>query len=123
MQLVAASQIYKIDGWEPPAPSSASVSMEDLEADAYRDASGVLHRERARQGLRKVSFGYDALSQQQLSELLSHLSGAFFELTYQDPEFGVHTIECYCSSKSAELYSAFLYDGVWQSIQFNCIER
>ena len=121
--MVANSEIYSIGGYRLPSPTSASVSVEDLELSAYRDAIGRVHRERARQGVRKVSFSYDILTQEELSELLPHLSATFFRLTYLDPEYGKHTIECYCSQKSGDLYSAILYNGLWRNVQFNCIER
>lgn len=54
--MLKLSEIYAIDGEALYEPSAAPVSMEDLEISAERDANGYLHRERARQGARKVSF-------------------------------------------------------------------
>lgn len=123
MLYVAKSQIYAIGGYKPPSPSSASVSITDLELSAERDANGYVHRERARQGVRSISFSYDLLGQEDLQRLIVVMRPVFFNLTYLDPEYGRHTIECYASKKSQELYSAVLYNGLWRNVQFNCIER
>ena len=121
--MLPLSSIYKINGTPIPSPTEASVSIEDLEVDAYRTADGVLHRERARQGVRKVSFKYDILTQSEYASLLTQLSPLFFELTYLDPQRGASTIECYSSKKEGSLYSALLYNGLYRDITFNCIER
>lgn len=121
--MLERSTIFKIDGQAMYSPSSASVSMEDLEVTAERDANGYLHRQRARQGVRKVSFAYDAMTGEEAAELLEMLTPEFFNLTYCDPELGVHTIQCYCAKKDGEPYSAVLYGGLWRNVKFNCIER
>ena len=51
--MLKQSEIYAIDSEALYEPSAVSVSMEDLEVSAERDANGYLHRERARQGVRK----------------------------------------------------------------------
>ena len=123
MILLPYSEIYKINGKPIFSPTSASVSIEDLETSAERTADGTLHRERARQGVRKISFTYDRLTQEEMQLLIPMLSPVFFELTYLDPEKGTNTITCYCASKSSDLYSAVFYDGYWMSVKFNCIEK
>lgn len=123
MLLLPYSEIYKINGKPIFSPTSASVSIEDLETSAERTADGTLHRERARQGVRKISFTYDRLTQEEMQLLIPMLSPVFFELTYLDPENGTNTITCYCASKSSDLYSAVFYDGYWMSVKFNCIEK
>lgn len=117
------SNVWKIDGKAIFQPSTFSVSLEDLEVSAERTADGMLHRERARQGVRKVSLAYDAISQEQIAILIPKLEPVYFDLTYPDPQEGIKTIECYCSTKSAELYSLVFYNGLWRGLQFNCIER
>lgn len=121
--MLKQSEIYAIDGEALYNTSSVSVSMEDLEVSAERDANGYLHRERARQGVRKVSFTYEVMTQEELSETLKKLKPEYFHLTYLDPERGVTTIECYCSKKDSELYSAVYYNGLWRNVKFNCVER
>lgn len=117
------SDIWEIDGKSMPTPQTYSVSMEDLEISAERTADGILHRQRARQGVRKVSFGYTAITQDAYSRLLKMLKPEFIDLQYLDPERGISTIECYCSTKGGELYNAYMYDGLWRNVTFNCIER
>ncbi len=121
--MIELSNIYKIDGTPMPSPTAASVGIEDLETSAYRDAQGYLHRERAREGVRKVSFSYDALTQDEYSDLIDLLSPVYFDLTYYDPQLGAVTKECYCSKKEGNLYSAVLYNGLYRDVKFNCIER
>ena len=123
MLLLPYSEIYKINGKPIFSPTSSSVSIEDLETSAERTADGTLHRERARQGVRKISFTYDRLTQEEMQLLIPMLSPVFFELTYLDPEKGTNTITCYCSSKSSDLYSAVFYGGYWMGVKFNCIEK
>ena len=121
--MLKTSEIYAINGQAIYEPSAAPVSMEDLEVTAERDANGYLHRERARQGVRKVSFTYEVMTQEELSETLKMLTAVYFNLTYLDPEKGIATIECYCSKKDGDLYSAFYYGGLWRNVKFNCVER
>lgn len=121
--MLKTSEIYKINSSELPEPSTSSVGMEDLEISAERDANGYLHRERAREGVRKVSFTYEVMTQEELSVVLKMLQPVYFDLTYLDPERGVSTIECYCAKKDGELYSALFYNGLWRNVKFNCIER
>lgn len=117
------SEVFKINGKAIYEPSSFSVGMEDLELSAERTADGILHRERVRTGVRKVSIGYNTLTQEEISDLLPMLTPEFFSLTYPDPETGTATIECYCAKKDSELYSRIFYNGLWRNIKFNCIER
>ncbi len=121
--MLELSEIWKIDGKSIFQPSGHIVSMEDLETSAERTADGILHRERARQGVRKVGFSYDLITQEELSQLIPMLAPEFIKLTYLDPEYGIHTIEAYCSRKQSELYSAVFYNGLWRAVQFNVIER
>lgn len=121
--MLKKSEICKIDGWEMYEPSAISVGSEDLEISAERDANGYLHRERARQGVRKVSISYDAMTQEELSETLKRLQPVYIQLDYPDPERGVATIECYCAKKNSDLYSAIFYNGLWRNVKFNCVER
>lgn len=120
---ITKSEIYVINGYKPPSPASASVSMTDLELSAERDANGYVHRERARQGVRTVSFSYDVLDQANVQKILAAMRPAFFSLTYLDPEYGKHTIQCYASKKDADPYSAIFFNGLWRNLKFNCIER
>jgi len=121
--MLKESEIYQVNGRPLFEPSAASVSMEDLEITAERDANGYLHRERARQGVRKVSFTYEVMTQEELSQTLRMLEPVYFTLTYFDPERGVSDVECYCSKKSGDLYSAIFYNGLWRNVKFNCVER
>lgn len=121
--MLQTSEIYKINGKAMPSPTAAAVNMEDLEVSAERDANGYLHRERARQGVRKVSFTYNVMTQEELSALLKMLTPVFFDLTYLDPIDGVKTIEAYCAKKDTELISAVLYNGLYRNVKFNCVER
>ena len=116
------SEVYKIDGVAMPGPTAVSVSREDLETEAYRDAAGRLHRDRARAAVRKVSFTYDLLDQEELLALTRMLSPVFFQLTYLDAE-GARTIEAYCAKLPAELLSSAHYGGLWRGVKFSCIER
>lgn len=106
-----------------PIPQTYSVNMEDLETSAERTADGILHRQRARQGVRKLSFGYTVITQESYSKLLKMLKPEFINLQYFDPENGISTIECYCSTKQGELYGRYFYGGLWRNVTFNCIER
>lgn len=116
------STLCKIDGVAMPDPTAITVALEDLEASAERDATGRLHRERVRQGVRKVSFTYDVLAAEDYAALLALLAPAFFSLTYPDPT-GERTIEAYCAKKDGALVSGTLYGGCWRGVKMNCIER
>lgn len=57
--MLKQSEIYAIDVEALCEPSATSVSMEDLEVSAVRDANGYLHRERARQRRRPLRYQDD----------------------------------------------------------------
>lgn len=116
------SDILKIDGVPLLSPTSYSVSMEDLELNSARTADGILHRDYARKGMRKVSLSYEVLTQQEMEELLPLVQKDSFQLTYQDPQYGVHTITCYCAAQGGQLSNAVLYQGLYHSVTLDCIQ-
>lgn len=113
---------FKIDGKSTYSPSSCQVTISDLQLEAYRTNDGKLHKKLARKGVRKVALKYSALTQKELSELLTQLNGEEFTLTYPDPKDGIKTITGYCSDITQDLYSGVLYNGIWKDVSFNIIE-
>lgn len=119
---IKKTSTFKIDGKSTYCPSSCQVAISDLQLEAYRTDDGKLHKKLARKGVRKVSLKYAALTQQQLSELISQLSKEEFQLTYPDPKDGIKTITGYCSDITQDLYSGVFYNGLWKDISFNVVE-
>lgn len=112
----------KINGVELPAPSTYTVSIQDI-SKAERNANGTMIIERIATK-RKIELTWKYLSGANLSGLLNLVSPVFFSVQYIDPEDGgLKNGTFYSGDRSS---SGITYkNGVmhWKDIKFNLIER
>lgn len=120
--LVQESNLCKINGTTIPAPASLSVSWEDVHTQNSGRAMDAKMKLTIIARKRKVQVKYEYLAQEEMQKLQALLHGTYYTFDYYDPEYGVHQITAYVSSAAQDLYSAILYDGVWQNVSFNVIE-
>lgn len=116
------SKLYSINGTALPSPSGTSVGWEDVhDPNSGRTLDAEMHITIVARK-RKVELKYDILTQNQMQQLQALLDGTYYQLSYFDPLYGQHTIKCYVSSTSQELYNALLYKGLWRNVSFSAIE-
>jgi hypothetical protein len=126
MPIVKLSEIYAINGRALPSPQQASVSISGLQIYGERTDDGLMHKETAAYK-RTVALKYNALSQEEYKFILDLVvtdpPTEYYTFRYLDPQKGVTAIECYSNEFGNELYSAIMYNGLWRSVTFNCVER
>ena len=114
-----------IDGVEMPPPVSYSVPMQDLDSsDTYRNESGVLIRNRVRQGIAKIEAEWRA-NALDANILLGAIRPSKVSVMFYDPEISDYkTTNMYVGDRSCNLNAYFGIGGevnLW-SIKFNLIE-
>ena len=111
-----------INGVAVHDPSSLSVVEQDLDSDnTSRDETGQLHRDRVRQGIRKISAKWTALTQPDAAAILSAASPASFSVEYIDPESATEQIRTmYVGDRTCEIIPTSL--GKRWNISFDLIE-
>ena len=111
-----------IDGVEIPASSEYSVGIQDI-SKAERNANGTMIIERVATK-RKLELSWAYLSKEQVAQVLSAVSGVFFQVTYVDPEDGTtRTGTFYAGDRKCGMLD--FKNGVprYKDVSFNLIER
>lgn len=111
------TELFTLDGQGIPVPDAdVTVITSDVECDAVRDRSGVLHRAVLRPNVRAWEFSYDQLTDEERQQLLQLLSGKpLFPFTYPGG-----SATCYCSGTSAQYHDAA--QGLWKNFRFRVEE-
>lgn len=107
---------------EIKAPTSFSVGLADLDGSSDRNLQGYAVRDRIATK-RKLSFGYDVLTQEEISPILAALESVFFYAQFPDPRNGTETIQCYVGDRSASVLLLKDNKQYWGELKFNLVER
>lgn len=114
--------MIRINLTEIPTPDSYNVSVMDI-SNAERNAKGTIIIERIATK-RKLSLGWQYLSNDELSSLLILVSPVFFTVEYPDSQTGgLRSGTFYCGDRESE---GIMYKGgkmYWKNIKFDLIER
>lgn len=111
--------MLKINGVAIAAPKSFSVDIEDVDGESGRNTKGQMLRDRIAVK-RKINLEWPPLNDIQISTILKAVQNVFFQVTYPDPMEGMEvTKTMYVGSRSAPM----LYNGLWQSLKMNFVER
>ena len=96
--------LISIDGVEMPMPNTYSIPMEDLDAgDSARSESGVLVRNRVRQGICKLDLAWRVDSTEAAS-LLGAITPSKVTVNYYDPRTGTtNEAEMYVEGRSCSM--------------------
>lgn len=115
--------MIKVNGTTIKTPQKLSVGIYDVSKNADRNAQGTILIDRVAVK-RKLEMEWGALTNAQISALLSAVTAVFFSVTYPDPQTGGDiTITCYVGDRTAPVHR--MIDGVpmWEGLKMNFIER
>jgi hypothetical protein len=103
-------------------PSVFQVDISDIDGETTRNAKGDLIRDRIAVK-RKLTCEWKALTQAQVSAILSAVSGVFFTVQYPDPVNGVVTITCYVGDRSTPMYRNINGTILWEGLKLNLVQK
>ena len=114
--------MLKVNGTTIKTPKRMSVGIYDVSKSADRNAQGDILIDRVAVK-RKVECEWGALTNAEMSALLSACTAVFFSVTFPDPQTGGNkTITCYVGDRTAPVYK---YNGtpLWEGLKMNFIEK
>ncbi len=115
--------MIKVNGVDISTPKTFEVVIQDLDGEqSSRDQSGNMHRDRVAVK-RKLQLEWPPLTQNEISTLLTAVSGVFFSVTYPDPQAGTVTKTMYVGDRTSPAYQ--YKDGVakWSGLKMDFIEQ
>lgn len=109
------TDIFTINGQPIPVPDGdVTVKLTDIQGDAVRDRSGMLHRTVLRR-CKSWEFSYRELTESQRQYLLGLLQPGVFQFTHPQGES-----TCYCAQITARYHDASR--GLWHDLGFRVEE-
>ena len=114
--------LLTLNGTAMPEPSSFTVAVQDLDSDSTkRNESGILQRDRIRQGVRKLTCKWNALGQSDAAAVMQAVRPASVTAEYFDMEDGADkTLTAYVGDRSCERVVSQI--GPRWTISFDLIE-
>ena len=117
------TDLFQINGYPLLVPDfDVTLDYEDLDGASGRDESGYMHRYVLRKDVKKWSFVYSSLSQEEYAYMNDLLRNTTFIFTYPvdgDPSI-LGTCTCYVSKRSITWRS--LSTGHFRNYKFSIIE-
>lgn len=120
-----ATHFFTINGVNVTQPAEVSYNRYDLDSeDSFRSLSGEMQRDRVAVKV-KLECRWNALTAQQMSQLLKAMDDVFFDINYFDPHQGGYVTKTfYVGDRSAPIYSMVAGGGiVFKSFSANFIEK
>lgn len=113
-----------LNGVSVKAPKSLKVTVQDVDGQSSRTAAGTMVRDRIAVK-RKLECEWGPLSQTEISQILSAISGVFLPITYPDPQNGQTTKTFYAGDRSSPIYSFHekFNKMMWTGLSVNFIEQ
>ncbi|MGI6691156.1 MAG: DUF6711 family protein [Christensenellales bacterium] len=115
--------MINVNGVKIKTPQKLSVGIYDVSKSADRNAEGTILIDRVAVK-RKLEMEWGALTNAEISALLSAVTSVFFSVTYPDPQTGgSKTITCYVGDRSIPM---LMYRGgvpMWEGLKMNFIEQ
>ena len=100
-----------------------SVGIYDVSSTADRNAQGLIVIDRVATK-RKIEMEWGALTNAEISTLLSAVTDMFFTVTFPDPQTGASkTITCYVGDRTAPVYRETSGVPLWEGLKMNFIEQ
>jgi len=117
--------LIQINGVNLPPPVEYSVELYDIDSEnTKRTETGVLQRDRVRQGVYKMQVKW-LIKKSQLRIITDALKPAKFKVTFFDPTtLEMPTREMYCGDRKANLvkYNGSSPDDSWWELSTSLIE-
>jgi len=112
-----------------PTPSTLTITLHDVDKDAYTDLKGYTHRNRVRHDVYDIQLGYSVLSDADLAFILNAISPQWFYVELTDKKTlkkSVHKM--YASDKEFDTYRVIKgddnqYHTIHQSFSVSFIEE
>lgn len=115
--------MLKVNGTTIKTPQKMSIGIYDVSKNADRNAEGTIMIDRVAVK-RKVECEWGALTNAEMSALLSACTAVFFSVTYPDPMTGAaKTITCYVGDRTAPVYREISGVPLWEGLKMNFIEQ
>lgn len=114
--------MIKVNGVDITAPSAYEVTIQDLDGESNRNASGNMIRDRIAVK-RKLNLEWPPLSQNEVSALLNAVSSAFFTVTFPDPQLGMINKTMYVGDRTSPAYQYKNEEVKWSGLKMNFIEK
>lgn len=115
-----------INGVVIKTPKTFSVGIQTIDSDSTgRNASGNMVRDIIAEKV-KLDISWGPLSDNEISQILSKISGAFFSVTYPDPQVGGNTTKrFYVGDRTAPSYSwnEHFQASKWEGLTLSFIEE
>ena len=115
--------MIKVGGNTIKTPKKLSVGIYDVSSTADRNAQGLIVIDRVATK-RKIEMEWGALTNAEISALLSAVTAIFFTVTFPDPQIGAaNTITCYVGDRTAPVYREISGVPLWEGLKMNFIEQ
>mgnify|MGYP000863299845 FL=1 len=115
--------MIKVNGTTIATPQKLSVGIYDVSKNADRNAKGTILIDRVAVK-RKLEMEWGALTNAQISTLLSAVTSVFFNVTYPDPQTGAdRTISCYVGDRTAPMLMYQNNIPMWEGLKMNFIQK
>lgn len=114
--------MISINGVKIATPKTYEATVSDLDGESNRNANGELIRDRIAVK-RKLNLEWPPLSQSEIAPILNAVSGAFFTVTFPDPQLGMVTKTMYVGDRIAPAYQYINGEVKWQGLKMNFIEK
>lgn len=114
-----------LDGKAVKSPKTFSATVQDIDGNSTRDASGNMHRDRITIK-RKLAIAWGPLNNNEIATIMQAISSTFFSVTYPDPQTGgQRTGTFYVGDRTAAAYSwnDKFSAMMWQNLSFDLIEQ
>ena len=115
--------MIKVNGTLIKTPKSFVPGIYDVSKTADRNAEGTILIDRVAVK-RKLEMEWGALTNSEISAILSKVTSVFFTVEYPDPETGGNrTITCYVGDRTAPVHKYTGSTPMWEGLKMNFIEQ
>ena len=126
VRMAANMGLLNIDNVDMPKPTSYQVGVQDLDsAETVRSESGILHRDRIRAGVRKISVSW-TVKAADISKILKAVQNESCTVKFFDPqENSIKTATMYAGDRVPTLSvqtNENDTDNTWWDLSFDLVE-
>lgn len=115
--------MIKINGVTIKTPQSCTIGIEDIAAKSDRNALGEILIDRIAVK-RRFDMEWGALTNAEISSILTAVQSVFFEVEYPDPQTGTtRTIIAYLDSRDAPILKYSGSTPFWEGLSLTLVER
>ena len=118
-----ATNFMTINGRQIKQPATVTYDRYDMDSEeSFRGLDGTMQRDRVTTKV-KLNCQWNALTADEMRQLLSSMEDVFFDIYYYDPLEGYTTKTFYVGDRSAPVYSVANGKIIFKSFSANFIEQ